>query len=119
MKKDSSTEYWNKVGTEEWIEAAQRNDFRIHYIIPFTLQAIGEVRGKHILDLGCDEGGYSRALADKGAVVTAVDCSESILAYVAMIKILEYIRTFPAGPARYCWIPYEADNIVAKNFMKQ
>jgi diamine N-acetyltransferase len=32
----------------------------------------------------------------------------------AMEKILEYIRTFPVGPAQYCWIQYEADNIVAK-----
>ncbi len=32
----------------------------------------------------------------------------------AMTRIMEYIRTFPAGQARYCWIPYEADNIVAK-----
>ncbi|WP_139995490.1 GNAT family N-acetyltransferase [Paenibacillus paridis] len=31
-----------------------------------------------------------------------------------MIKILELIRTFPAGPAQYCWIPYKADNAVAK-----
>lgn len=32
----------------------------------------------------------------------------------AMVKILEYIRTFPAGLAQYCWIAYEEDNIVAK-----
>ncbi|MGF7144853.1 diamine N-acetyltransferase [Anaerotaenia torta] len=32
----------------------------------------------------------------------------------AMTRIMEYIRTFPAGQAQYCWIPYEADNIVAK-----
>lgn len=32
----------------------------------------------------------------------------------AMDRILEYIRTFPAGPAEYCWIQYEPDNIVAK-----
>ncbi|MDF2649813.1 MAG: family N-acetyltransferase [Paenibacillus sp.] len=32
----------------------------------------------------------------------------------AMEKILEYIRTFPAGPALYCWTCYEADNFVAK-----
>ena len=83
MKRDSSTECWNKVGVEEWIEAAQNNDFRRYYIMPFTLDAIGEVGGKRILDLGCGEGGYSRALADKGAVVTAVDCSEALVAYVA------------------------------------
>jgi diamine N-acetyltransferase len=32
----------------------------------------------------------------------------------AMKKILEFIRTYPAGPARYCWIPYGADNLDAK-----
>lgn len=32
----------------------------------------------------------------------------------AMKKILEFIRTFPAGPASYCWIPYGADNYSAK-----
>ncbi|WP_337099428.1 GNAT family N-acetyltransferase [Paenibacillus sp. YIM B09110] len=31
----------------------------------------------------------------------------------AMHKILEFIRTFPAGPARYCWISYKADNLPA------
>lgn len=33
----------------------------------------------------------------------------------AMLEILKYIRTFPAGPAQYCWISYAADNTVAKN----
>ncbi|RCW40090.1 GNAT family N-acetyltransferase [Paenibacillus prosopidis] len=32
----------------------------------------------------------------------------------AMKKILEFIRTFPAGPAHYCWIPYKPDNVAAK-----
>ncbi|MDQ0062519.1 GNAT family N-acetyltransferase [Paenibacillus harenae] len=32
----------------------------------------------------------------------------------AMTKILEFIRTFPAGPAHYCWIPYKHDNVNAK-----
>lgn len=30
-------------------------------------------------------------------------------------KILAFIRTYPAGPAHYCWIPYKPENIVAKN----
>ena len=32
----------------------------------------------------------------------------------AMKKILEFIRTFPAGPAHYCWISYKNDNVAAK-----
>ncbi|GGF98976.1 N-acetyltransferase [Paenibacillus albidus] len=32
----------------------------------------------------------------------------------AMRKILEHLRTFPAGHAQYCWIPYVDENIVAK-----
>ena len=32
----------------------------------------------------------------------------------AMKAILEFIRTFPAGPARYCWIPYGRDNLTAQ-----
>ncbi len=34
----------------------------------------------------------------------------------AMERILEFIRTFPAGVAEYCWIQYESDNLVAKRF---
>ncbi|QHW32916.1 GNAT family N-acetyltransferase [Paenibacillus rhizovicinus] len=32
----------------------------------------------------------------------------------AMKEIMAFIRTFPAGPARYCWISYKADNTPAK-----
>lgn len=32
----------------------------------------------------------------------------------AMTRILEFIRTFPAGPAKCCWIPYKPDNLPAK-----
>lgn len=32
----------------------------------------------------------------------------------AMNKILEFIRTYPAGPAQFCWIPYSRENIAAK-----
>ena len=33
----------------------------------------------------------------------------------AMKLALEYIRTFPAGKAEYCWLSYEPGNEVAKN----
>ena len=56
MKGDSSTDCWSNVGNE-WIEKAQTNDFRMHYIMPYTMQKLGNVEGIDILDLGCGEGG--------------------------------------------------------------
>lgn len=32
----------------------------------------------------------------------------------AMAEILKFIRTFPAGPAQFCWLPYKRDNAAAK-----
>jgi len=32
----------------------------------------------------------------------------------AMKRIIEFIRTYPAGPAKYCWIPYSPDNTSAR-----
>lgn len=80
MKHDTSTKSWNKIG-QEWCDFAQRNDYRIHYIMPYTLQKLGDVTGKTILDLGCGEGGYSRELAKRQAIVTAVDCNEYFIEY--------------------------------------
>ena len=81
MLEDSSTECWNQVNMHEWIETAQTNDFRMFYIMPYTLEKLGDVTNRHILDLGCGEGGYSRALAQKGAFVTSADCSEALIEY--------------------------------------
>lgn len=80
MKHDSSTISWNKIG-HEWCNHAQNNDFRMHYIMPYTLQKLGNVVGKSVLDLGCGEGGYSRELANRQAIVTAVDCNKFFIEY--------------------------------------
>ena len=72
MKKDSSTDSWGKIEmTDEWIQLAQTNPHRMQFIMPFTFQQLGDVTNKVILDLDCSEGGYSRELAKRGAVVTA------------------------------------------------
>ena len=82
MKRDSSTESWGKAEMSEyWIEHASANPHRIHFIMPFTFKQLGDVSGNVVLDLGCGEGGYSRELARKGAIVTAVDCAEKVISY--------------------------------------
>ena len=99
MKKDSSTESWGNIEmTEEWIRMAQTNPHRMHFIMPFTFQQLGNVSGKVVLDLGCGEGGYSRGLARKGAIVTAVDCAKNAIKYCIskageeQLKITHHLR---------------------------
>lgn len=82
MKQDSSTASWNNLGAE-WLELAQTGETRMHFIMPYMLEKMGDVQGKRILDLGCGEGGYSRELAKKNAEVVAVDCSEESIHYSA------------------------------------
>lgn len=36
----------------------------------------------------------------------------------ALYKILEYIRTFPKGKAKYCWLEYSPKNKVAERLYK-
>lgn len=80
MKQDNSTKSWNNLG-EEWIELAQTGESRMAFIMPYMLELMGDVSGKTILDLGCGEGGYSRELCKKNAIVTSVDCSEIAIEY--------------------------------------
>ena len=81
MQHDSSTRSWNAMGGE-WLTLAQTGESRMRFIMPHMLRYMGAARGLRILDLGCGEGGYSRALAAAGASVVAVDCSEAAVAYV-------------------------------------
>ena len=97
MKQDSSTIAWNAMG-DEWFELARTGDARNYFIMPNMLRFMGDVTGKRILDLGCGEGGYSRALAKKGASLVSVDCSRRAIEYAVSLadeeglSIEHYIR---------------------------
>ena len=43
-------------------------------------EALGDVRGRDVLDLGCGTGRHTAWMAETGARVTAVDFSENMLA---------------------------------------
>ncbi len=47
---------------------------------PALLAACGDVRGQHVLDLGCGQGWFSRQLAARGAHVIGVDFSAAQIA---------------------------------------
>ena len=59
---------------------------------PIVRAAVGEVRGLAVLDLGCGTGRHSLWLAAAGAVVTAVDFSEGMLAEARRKPGAEAIR---------------------------
>lgn len=50
-----------------------------HILNPCVERLLGNVKGKHLLDAGCGEGYLSRFYAHKGAIVTGVDISESLI----------------------------------------
>lgn len=75
---DSSTRSWDSVA-EDWTAHADRNDYRNLFLLPLTLELLGDVRDRRVLDLGCGEGGYARELAKRGAKVTGVDGSARLV----------------------------------------
>ncbi len=48
-------------------------------IKPNLLRVVGDIRGKHVLDVACGEGYFSRALASAGARVTGVDIAPELI----------------------------------------
>jgi len=75
---DSSTRSWEGIA-DDWVAHANTNDYRNHFLLPRMLEMLGDVRARRVLDLGCGEGGYSRALARRGAQVTGVDGSARLV----------------------------------------
>lgn len=48
-------------------------------IKPNLLRVVGDVTGKHVLDVACGEGFFSRALAEAGARVTGADIAPELI----------------------------------------
>ena len=76
--RDTSTQSWEAIA-DDWVAHTDANDYRNHFLIPKTLELLGNVNGKRLLDVGCGEGGYSRMLAKRGARVTGLDGSPRLI----------------------------------------
>jgi 2-amino-4-hydroxy-6-hydroxymethyldihydropteridine diphosphokinase len=67
-------------------------------VLGVAVDALGPLDGKRLLDVGCGTGRFTRELAARGALVTGVDRSETMLdaaratAYVGRGKAPEYVR---------------------------
>jgi ubiquinone/menaquinone biosynthesis C-methylase UbiE len=62
----------------------------------------GDVRGKHLLDLGCGDGTYSIAASQRGALVVGFDVSE------AMLKAARHRATVANAYVEWCRASAEA-----------
>lgn len=58
-------------------------------VIPGALDLLRPQRGERVLDLGCGQGVFSRALAQKGCAVTGVDAAPTLI---------QKARTYPVKP---------------------
>lgn len=71
---DRAAEWWNAEAGDRGVWH-QQND-----IDPVIFQILGSIKNKKILEIGCGNGYFSRNLAGKGAMVTAVDISKKFIA---------------------------------------
>ena len=63
-----------------WIEGMRRGDRnRTHLLDPAMLESVGDVKGLDVIDVGCGEGRFCRMLAERGANVTGVDLTPSLV----------------------------------------
>jgi SAM-dependent methyltransferase len=60
-------------------QASGRDYYRYDFFGPAQLELCGDVRGLNVLDAGCGNGYFSRALANRGARVTGIDLSPRMI----------------------------------------
>ncbi|WP_080993906.1 class I SAM-dependent methyltransferase [Vibrio campbellii] len=75
MKQEMYTTY-----AKQYDLAAQDNLCNAHFERPNTLELVGDVAGKKVLDLGCGSGIYAQILLDRGATsVTCIDAAQEMI----------------------------------------
>ncbi len=76
----SEQDGWDS-SAEAWIRCVDEGDAnRNHLLDPVMLNLCGELDGHDVLDLGCGEGRFARMVAARGAAVTGIDPTESLIA---------------------------------------
>lgn len=73
---------WEAFSTE-WITRCETDAdaARVGLLDDWMLTVIGDVTGRHVIDLGCGEGRFCRMLAERGADTFGVDLQDAFIAY--------------------------------------
>lgn len=84
----------------EYYEALTNSEKRLAREGPLLLQWLSRAPGKRVLDIACGTGLHALFFAERGANVTAVDLSESMVAYARTHRPHTAIRYLPADMRR-------------------
>ena len=78
MKRNDTS--WNEVAN--WYDdlLSDPESYQQKVILPNLIRLLGNVKDKHVLDLGCGQGFFSHAFSRNGADVTGVDLSQELIA---------------------------------------
>lgn len=82
MDHEEAGRYWDG-NAEAWTKLARAgyDVYRDHLNTPAFFELLPDVAGLRGLDIGCGEGGNTRLLAKRGALVTAVDVSATFIGH--------------------------------------
>jgi SAM-dependent methyltransferase len=80
VKVDEGAVAWEAIA-DGWAERIRTGTDWVRPVILDSphLALLGEIEGKRILDAGCGEGRFARMLAERGALVSAIDLSERMI----------------------------------------
>jgi SAM-dependent methyltransferase len=78
----AAIERWGSMPRDVLARMDPDGDFaKRHLLNPVLLRALGDVRGRRVLDAGCGQGYLSRLLAERGAQVVGVEPGRSLFDY--------------------------------------
>lgn len=99
--RDKKSTTWGHVANWYHEHVTESEDtYHEKVIKPSLLHALGDVRGKQVLDVACGQGFFSRALHTAGAKVTGIDIAP---------ELIEIAKK--AGPADISYLVASADRI--------
>ena len=90
--KDELQAQWEAMATD-WIRQAQdgENSHREAMLDGWMLDAVGDVSGRKVIDLGCGEGRFSRMLTERGAIVTGVDLCRPFIEFARNQRVADEV----------------------------
>ena len=108
MKEKDIKRYWNN-NARTWTELSRKgyDRYRDHIATPAFLNMLPPVDGLIGLDVGCGEGHNTQLIAQRGAVITGIDISETFIAHAKERESKQKSLKFMVASA--CDIPFTAE----------